>query len=66
MYIKYYKVKRKGKVWEYARLVEAYKEGGKVRHRILKNLGPVKVGSRQETISGNSKEPETCETLGLV
>jgi len=42
MYVKYYKVKRNGKVWEYARLVEAYREGGEVRHRIVKNLGPVR------------------------
>jgi transposase len=42
MYVKYYKVKRGGKVWEYAKLVEGYREGGKVKHQILKNLGPVR------------------------
>lgn len=42
MYLKITKVKRNGKVWEYARIVEGYREGNKIKHRIVKYLGPIK------------------------
>jgi len=55
MYVKYYKVKRNGKVWEYAKLVEGYREEGKVRHRILKNLGPVRSEADRERFQEMAK-----------
>jgi len=42
MYIQISRVKRNGKVWEYAKLVEGYRVGNKVRHRVITNLGPIK------------------------
>lgn len=48
MYLRITRVKRNGKVWEYARIVEGYREGNKVKHRIVKYLGPIKTEADRE------------------
>lgn len=48
MYLRITRVKRNGKVWEYARIVEGYREGNKVKHRIVKYLGPIKSEADRE------------------
>lgn len=42
MHLKITKVKRKGKVLEYAKVVHTYRENGKIRQRVLKNLGRIR------------------------
>ena len=48
VYLKIARVKRNGKIWEYARIVEGYREKNKIKHRILKNLGPIKSEADRE------------------
>jgi len=42
MYIKVTKLKRHGVIYEYAKIVEGYREGNIVRHRVVMNLGPIR------------------------
>ncbi|MDI6884437.1 MAG: hypothetical protein QMD00_04875, partial [Hadesarchaea archaeon] len=45
MYIKVTKLSRHGKVYEYAKIVEGYRDGTTVRQRIVMNLGLIRSGA---------------------
>jgi len=42
MYLMVTKLKRKGRVFEYAKIVQSYRVGKSIRHRVLRNLGPIR------------------------
>jgi len=42
MYLMITRLKRKGQVFEYAKIVQSYRVGKSVRHKVLRNLGPVR------------------------
>lgn len=42
MYLMVTRLKRKGRVFEYAKIVQSYRVGKFVRHRVLRNLGPIR------------------------
>ena len=42
MYIKVTKLRRHGVVYEYAKIVEGYRDGNVIRHRVVMNLGPIR------------------------
>jgi transposase len=56
MYVKRTTVTRGGTSYVYLRLVEAYRDGGKVRHRVLANLGredELKASGQLEQLAGS-------------
>ena len=42
MHLMITKLKRKGRVFEYAKIVQSYRVGKSVRHTVIRNLGPIR------------------------
>lgn len=42
MHLMVTRLKRKGQVFEYAKIVQSYRVGKHVRHRVIRNLGPIR------------------------